>query len=148
VTPILGAVGGEQIVGMFTSTAFLHPVTGPALVIVGSMMMMGLRDIAWNEPVEAIPAFLTLIAIPLTFSIANGIMLGFISYPILMAVSGRWKEVHWLAYILAFLFVVRFVFLMFCSYIQMLSVKRKLRDFANSFSRGLDESPFSCYIYR
>lgn len=113
VTPILGAVGGEQIAGLFTSTALLHPVTGPALLIVGSMMMMGLRDIAWKDPVEGIPAFLTLIAIPLTFSIGNGIMLGFISYPILMAVTGRWKEVHWLAYILAILFVVRFIFFMF-----------------------------------
>jgi len=109
--PIEGALGGATVGGFFSMTRFLQPITAPALIIVGSFMLKGLKDIKWDAPVEAIPAFLTLIAIPLTFSIANGITLGFISYPIVMVVAGRWREVSPLAYVLAAVFVARLVFL-------------------------------------
>jgi AGZA family xanthine/uracil permease-like MFS transporter len=112
VSAVAGTIDGASISGFFTQTAFLHPVTAPALIIVGSLMLTGIREIKWDDPVEAIPAFLTMIAIPLTFSIANGITLGFISYPIVMVCAGRWREVSPLAYILAILFVARFIFLM------------------------------------
>jgi AGZA family xanthine/uracil permease-like MFS transporter len=109
--PLDGVLGGEAVSGFFHMTRFLQPITAPALVIVGSFMLTGLKDIKWDAPVEAVPAFLTLIAIPLTFSIANGITLGFISYPVVMVVAGRWREVGPLAYVLAALFVARLIFL-------------------------------------
>ena len=85
--------------------------TAPALIIVGSLMMKSILDIKWDETAEALPAFLTILAIPLTFNIANGLALGFISYPIVMTLSGRWREVSWTMYILALLFVLRFIYL-------------------------------------
>ncbi|MFH1654540.1 MAG: NCS2 family permease [Pseudomonadota bacterium] len=91
--------------------SMIHPVTAPALIMVGAMMMAGIRDIAWDNLVEAIPAFLTIIAIPFTFSIADGIAIGFISYPILMLCAGKGKKVSWLVYVLGILFVARYVFL-------------------------------------
>ena len=91
--------------------AILHPVTAPALIIVGSMMMWGLRKIEWDDYTEAIPAFLTIVAIPFTFSIADGIAFGFISYPILKLAAGRGREVSKLAYVLGILFVLRYIFL-------------------------------------
>jgi AGZA family xanthine/uracil permease-like MFS transporter len=69
--------------------------------------------IKWEAPDEAIPAFLTMISVPLTFSIANGIAIGFISYPLVKAFSGRWKEVSVIVYVLAGLFILRFAMLTF-----------------------------------
>lgn len=89
----------------------VHPVTAPALILVGSMMMSGVRNIVWDDCSEAIPAFLTIIAIPFTFSIADGIALGFVSYPLLKLFGGRWRSVSWLTYALGILFVLKFVFL-------------------------------------
>jgi AGZA family xanthine/uracil permease-like MFS transporter len=109
--PLNGTLDGAAIGGMFEMNRVLQPITAPALIIVGSFMLTGLRDIDWGDAVEAIPAFLTLIAIPLTFSIANGITLGFISYPIVMVCAGRWRKVSPLAYVLAALFVARLIFL-------------------------------------
>ncbi|MCK4408625.1 MAG: NCS2 family permease, partial [Candidatus Eisenbacteria sp.] len=88
---------------------FLHPVTAPALVIVGCMMMKCITKIDWDDYSEAIPAFLTLIIMPLTSSIAHGLAIGFISYPLLKAFSGRARDVHWLVYLLAALFVLRYI---------------------------------------
>jgi len=88
---------------------FLHPVTAPALVIVGCLMMKCIKRIDWDDYSEAIPAFLTLIIMPLTSSIAHGLAIGFISYPLIKALSGRAKEVHWLVYSLAALFVLRYI---------------------------------------
>ncbi len=110
-TPLEGVFGGATLRGTFEMTRFLQPITAPALIIVGSFMLTGLKDIRWRVPEEAVPAFLTLIAIPLTFSIANGITLGFISYPVVMVFAGRWREVSPLAYVLAALFVARLIFL-------------------------------------
>jgi AGZA family xanthine/uracil permease-like MFS transporter len=110
-TPITGVIGAAATSGLFHFVRYLQPITAPALIIVGSFMLAGLKDINWGDPVETIPAFLTLIAIPLTFSIANGITLGFISYPVCMVVAGRGRRVNPLAYVLAALFIARFVFL-------------------------------------
>ncbi|MBN2565390.1 MAG: NCS2 family permease [Candidatus Eisenbacteria bacterium] len=89
---------------------FLHPITAPALVIVGSMMMKCITRIDWDDYSETIPAFLTIIMMPLTSSIAHGLAIGFISYPLIKACSGRGREVHWLVYSLAALFVLRYIF--------------------------------------
>jgi AGZA family xanthine/uracil permease-like MFS transporter len=87
--------------------------TAPALIIVGSLMMTVVRKVKWEEPDEAIPAFLTLIAVPLTFSIANGIAIGFISYPLIKLFSGKWKDLNPVICVLAVLFILRFAFLSF-----------------------------------
>src|SRR6202012_3850261 len=86
------------------------PITAPALVVVGAMMMQNLAKIDWKDYTETIPAFLTLIGIPLSYSIADGLSLGFISYPLLKLFCGRGREVSWLAYVLAVVLALYFVF--------------------------------------
>lgn len=85
--------------------------TAPALIIVGSLMLRAATAIDWHDATEAVPAFLTLVGMPLTFSIANGLALGFISYPLIKLLAGRGGEVGVLAYTLALLFVLRFAFI-------------------------------------
>ena len=85
--------------------------TAPALVVVGAMMISQVEGIRWNEFSEALPAFITIAAMPFTYSIATGIALGFILYPFLKLVTGRGREVHWLTYLLGVLFILRFAFL-------------------------------------
>lgn len=106
--PIIRMIGGGFEV---SESVFLYPVTAPALIIVGSMMMRTVVKINWEDPSEYIPAFLTLIGMPLTYSIADGLAFGFISYPIVKLISGKGKEVSWLCYLLALLFILRYVFL-------------------------------------
>jgi len=87
------------------------PATAPALIVVGALMMQVIGRIKWDDISEAFPAFITVIAMPLTYSIATGIALGFISYPVVKLISGKGREVHWLVYVLAVLFAARFAFL-------------------------------------
>jgi AGZA family xanthine/uracil permease-like MFS transporter len=98
----------SPIVGMVAS---YPPITAPALVIVGSLMVGSTLEIAWRDPSEALPAFLTILGIPLTFSIADGLALGIMSYPIFKIAGGRGREVHWLMYALAALLVPYYVFI-------------------------------------
>jgi adenine/guanine/hypoxanthine permease len=81
------------------------------LIIVGSLMLGSLSKINWNELDEAFPAFLIILTMPLTSSIATGIALGFISYPILKIVKGKYKEVPFLVYLFAVLFFYQLAFL-------------------------------------
>ena len=85
-------------------------ITAPALVLVGAMMMRNARKIDWDDYSEAIPAFLIAIGIPLTYSIADGLALGFISYPIIKLLGGKAKTVSWLMFVLAVLLLFYFVF--------------------------------------
>jgi len=87
----------------------LHPVIAPALIIVGFMMMKGVTRIDWEDLTEAVPSFLTIIIMPLTMSITEGISFGFISYALLKLASGKGRRVHWLIYFFAALFVLRYV---------------------------------------
>lgn len=87
------------------------PITAPALVIVGAMMLQNVARIDWQDYTESIPAFLTLIGIPLSYSIADGLALGFISYPLIKLFSGRGRETGWLSCILAVILMIYFVFL-------------------------------------
>ena len=119
------AAGGRTgltaiIVGLlFLLTLFFAPwvqaipaaATAPALIIVGSMMLGALTDIDWDDPAVAIPAFLTVIAIPLTFSIANGLAFGITAYAGLALLRGQAKPKDWLLFVLAGLFVVRFIYM-------------------------------------
>jgi AGZA family xanthine/uracil permease-like MFS transporter len=82
--------------------------TAPALIVVGSMMMTTVTEIRWTETEVAVPAFLTMVAIPLTFSIANGLAFGFCFYALLKVLRGKAREVNWMVYALTGLFLVRF----------------------------------------
>ncbi len=85
--------------------------TAPALIIVGSLMMAHASEIEWKKPTVAIPSFLTLVMIPLTFSIANGLAFGFVSYTLIKIGTGDGRKVHWLVYVLTALFIARFVYM-------------------------------------
>jgi AGZA family xanthine/uracil permease-like MFS transporter len=97
--PLVGAVSG------------ISAITAPALIIVGSLMMGSIARIQWDELDEAFPAFLIILSMPLTSSIATGIALGFISYPLLKMTRGKWREVHPLVYLFAVLFFYQLAFL-------------------------------------
>lgn len=92
-------------------SVFLYPVTAPALIIVGSYMLVNVKKIAWDDMTEAFPAFMTIIIMPLTFSIAHGLSAGFISYAFLKLVSGRGRELDRLVYVIAFLLILRYMLL-------------------------------------
>lgn len=119
------AAGGRTgltaiVVGvLFLITLFFAPwvqaipaaATAPALIIVGSMMIGALADVDWEDPAVAIPAFLTVIAIPLTFSIANGLAFGITAYAGLKLIRGQARKGDWLLFVLAGLFVARFIYM-------------------------------------
>lgn len=86
-------------------------VTAPALIIVGVMMARTLGDIPWDDMVYAIPAFVTMIAMPLTYSIATGIALGLVLFPLFMLFRGRGRDVHPIMYVLFAVFVAYLVWL-------------------------------------
>ena len=85
------------------------PITAPALVLVGAMMMGNVLKINWKDYTEAIPAFLTIVGIPFCFSIADGIAWGFISYPLIKLFSGRGREASWVMYLVGGLFLLRYL---------------------------------------
>ncbi len=89
----------------------LNPVTAPALVLVGTLMARVVREIEWDDPTEAAPAFLTAILMPLAFNITHGLAAGIVVYTLAKLAAGRWREVHPLIAILAVLFVLRYAFL-------------------------------------
>ena len=105
--------------GLFLLALFFSPllsivtveVTAPALIIVGVLMSAQLKNIDWDKFEIAVPAFLTIIAMPLTYSIATGIAVGFIFYPITMIMKGKAKEVHPVMYGLTVIFILYFIFL-------------------------------------
>ena len=107
------------VAAFFLLATFLAPLAGavpaiataPALIIVGVLMIHATQDVNWSDLTEGIPAFLTMIAMPLTFSIANGLALGFILYPLMKVLTGKWREPSPLVYVLAALFVLRFAYL-------------------------------------
>ncbi|MCJ8009267.1 NCS2 family permease [Lederbergia wuyishanensis] len=110
-----GRTGFTSIVtaGFFILALFFSPllsvvtpqVTAPALIVVGILMSSALAEIKWNEFEFAIPAFLTVVTMPLTYSISTGIALGFILYPLTMVFRGKYKEVHPIMYVLFVVFI-------------------------------------------
>ena len=89
----------------------LYPAVAPALILVGTMMVQGVRHIEWDDPTEALPAFLTLMVMPLAVSITDGIAFGFIAFALLKVATRRGGEAHWLVYLFAGLFLFRYAFL-------------------------------------
>jgi adenine/guanine/hypoxanthine permease len=119
------AVGGRTgltsvVVGiLFLCTLFFAPIvqaipaiaTAPALILVGALMMGSLTEVEWGDPGAAVPAFLTVIMIPLSYSIANGLAFGITSYAVLKLVRGQARPGDWLVYLLAALCIARFIYL-------------------------------------
>jgi len=105
--PLITMIGGGFTQGGVT----LYPVIAPPLILVGTMMMGGLRRIEWDDPTEGVPAFLTLLLMPLAVSITEGVAFGLLSYAVLKLSAGRRREVHPLIYVFAVLFLGRYMFL-------------------------------------
>jgi AGZA family xanthine/uracil permease-like MFS transporter len=119
------AVGGRTgvtaiVTGLlFVVALFIAPIVGaipnaataPALIVVGSLMISAVSEIAWADPEISIPAFLTMMTIPLTFSIANGLAFGFTAFTLLKLLGGKYRQVNWFVYLLTALFIARFVYL-------------------------------------
>ncbi len=103
---------------LFLAALFISPLAGsvpayataPALIYVACLMMRELSEIEWDDVTEAAPAALTALGIPFTYSIANGLAFGFISYVLLKAFSGKWRSIHPATWIVAALFVLRFAY--------------------------------------
>ncbi len=104
ITPLVGMVGQADAAG-------LTPVTAPALILVGILMVRAVREIDWSDLTEAAPAFFTALVMPLTFNISHGLAAGIVVYVLAKAAARRWREVHWLMYVLAGLFLLRYALL-------------------------------------
>lgn len=104
------------VAGLFAVALFFAPLVGlvpayataPALILVGALMIMEVRGIDFDDLTEGIPAFLTIVMMPLTFSIANGFAFGFISYAFLKLLAGRGREVHYIVWLVAIAFIANF----------------------------------------
>jgi AGZA family xanthine/uracil permease-like MFS transporter len=104
---------------LFLAALFVAPLVGvipafatsPALILVGALMVTGLGKIDWSDPQIGIPAFLTLVTIPLTWSIADGLSFGLLSYALIQITTGRARRQDWMLYLLAALFLFRFLYL-------------------------------------
>jgi len=107
------------VAGLFLLAAFCAPLaaaipgyaTAPALIVVGALMTESIGRVEWNDFTEAIPAFVTLLATPLTFSIATGLSLGLISFTLVKVAAGKIREVSPVIWILTALFIFRYVYL-------------------------------------
>jgi AGZA family xanthine/uracil permease-like MFS transporter len=110
-SPLASMIGGGVTAGADAAgnPIIRYPTLAPALIVVGAMMLKVVKELAWEDPTEYLPAFLTLVGIPLTFSIASGIAFGFISYAVAKLATGRGRECPTLTYIFAALFVVQLI---------------------------------------
>ena len=112
-------LGNLVIAALFVVAMFCAPIvaaipsyaTAPALILVGALMCASIAKIQWDDFTDAVPAFLTLVATPLTFSIATGLSLGLLSFTLLKLFTGRRKEMSPLIWVLSVLFLLRYVFL-------------------------------------
>jgi AGZA family xanthine/uracil permease-like MFS transporter len=105
------------VVGMlFLLAMFFSPLaavipaqaTAPALILVGFYMMTIAREIPWDEYEEAVPAFVTMMAMPFTWSITNGIGAGFVTFAAIKLLNGKARQVHWMVYLASAAFVLYF----------------------------------------
>ncbi len=107
-SPLAASVGS----GILTETGIrLYPVTASALIIVGSIMLRSLRHLKSKPWQDWIPGAMVVLGIPITYSIADGLALGFIAYPLLHLCSGQGRKVSWLVYVLGTIFILRYLFL-------------------------------------
>ena len=106
--PLVRMIGGGYPAG---GTLTLYPIVAPALILVGAFMMGGVREIPWDDLTEAVPAFLTMVMMPLTVSITEGIAFGFIAYALLKLCTGRLGDAHPLVFVFAAVFLARYIWL-------------------------------------
>jgi len=107
------------VAGFFLVAVFFSPLavaipayaTAPALILVGALMTQSVAQVQWSEFSEAFPAFFTMLAMPLTFSIATGLSLGVIAYTTVKVAAGKFREVSPVLWILTLLFILRYVYL-------------------------------------
>ena len=107
------------VAGLFLVAIFFSPIaaaipgfaTAPTLILVGALMTQSIARVDWSEFTEAFPAFVTVLATPLTFSIATGLSLGVISYTVVKSAAGKFREVNLLIWILTVLFIFRYIYL-------------------------------------
>ena len=104
--PLMRMVGGEV---QLSDGVIIRPIIAPALIIVGSFMLKGISKLKWDDFTEVFPAFITIMVMPLAFSITEGIAMGFIALSFCKLVSGRLKEVHWLIHLFSVLFIIRYI---------------------------------------
>ena len=103
---------------LFLACLFIAPLAGvvpgyataPALLFVACLMLRDLTEVQWDETTEAIPAVVTALMMPFTYSIANGLAFGFITYAVLKLCTGKVKEVHWIMWVIAALFLFKFIY--------------------------------------
>src|SRR5262249_20829416 len=105
--PIVRTIGGGDASG----TSTLYPTIAAPLILVGTMMIGGVREIDWRDSTEGIPAFLTLVMMPLAVSITEGVAFGLVSYAVLKLATGRRREADALVYAFAALLLARYIFL-------------------------------------
>ena len=117
------AVGGRtgltavSVAALFAIALFFSPLatsipahaTAPALLFVGCLMVREFAKVNWEDMIECVPAILTAVMMPLTYSIANGLAFGFISYVVLKTCTGKWRDIHPATWVIAALFILRFV---------------------------------------
>jgi AGZA family xanthine/uracil permease-like MFS transporter len=101
----VGTVAGAAL-GTSTVTSYLESATD---VLVGGMMLVNVRDLEWDDYTEVVPGFLVLLGIPSSYSIADGLALGFISYPLVKVLGGRGRDLRWVSWLLAVLLLGDFV---------------------------------------
>ena len=107
------------VAGLFVAAAFCSPLaiaipgyaTAPALILVGALMTQSIARVDWKDFTEGLPAFVTILATPLTFSIATGLSLGLMSYTLVKVAAGKFREVSPLLWILTALFILRYIYL-------------------------------------
>jgi len=112
-------LGNLVIAGLFVLAMFCAPIvtaipafaTAPALILVGALMCGSLAKVKWQDYTDSVPTFLTLLATPLTFSIATGLSFGLLSFTFLKLFAGRRKDISPLIWVLTSLFLVRYIFL-------------------------------------
>jgi len=112
-------LGNVMIAALFVGAMFCAPIvsaipsyaTAPALILVGALMCGEVAKVKWSDYTESVPAFLTVIGTPLTFSIATGLSLGLLSFTFLKLFTGKYKEISPLIWVLSVLFLLRYAFL-------------------------------------
>jgi len=112
-SPLAKMIGGGFAVPGTNPAVILYPITSASLILVGSLMVGAVRLIDWEDATEAVPAFLTLVGIPFTYNIADGLSFGLIAYPLCKLLTGRGRETSPLLWGLAVIFIARYVFLRF-----------------------------------
>ena len=104
---------------LFLACLFIAPLAGsvpayataPALLYVACLMLRELTELDWDESTEVIPAVITALMMPFTYSIANGLAFGFISYCLIKLFTGRHKDVHWMSWLIGGVFLGKFIYL-------------------------------------